>query len=161
MNNLEEKIYNSPVEEKVSNYRRSSLIDILIVLIFLLIIALLTSHVSEYLFFPFYFNVMVLILAVFRLTKLFTSDHITQFIRDIFFDLEIQRIDNEDMVKRKFPKNGIKRKIAKLFDCPWCISVWIALISVFLWLNYPNTIFFFLIMALSGLGTVLFLLVKK
>ncbi len=158
---MEDKIYNSPAEEKVSNYRNSNLLDIFIILVFLLVIIFLTPYISEILLFPLCVNVIVLIFAIFRLTKLVTADHITQFFRDAFFDVEIQKIDKQELVKRRFPIGGFKKKIAKLLDCPWCTSVWVSLVSVFVWFKYPETQFFFLVMALSGLGTILFLLMKK
>ncbi len=161
MINAEDKIYNSLAEEKFSNYRNSNLLDIFIILFFLIIIIFLTPRISGLLTFPLFIDILVLIFAVFRLTKLVTSDHITQFWRDVFFDLEIKKINGEDLVKRKFPKGGLKLKIAKLLDCPWCTSIWIATISLFVWVNYPNVKFFFAVIALSGIGTLLFLLMKK
>ncbi len=73
-------------------------------------------------------EIIILWLATFRLTRLFVYDQITNFIREPL----------------KSYKNWLWKSLSELLNCPWCTSVWSALIiyyiykidTMFLWLIY-------------------------
>src|SRR3989344_4234405 len=70
------------------------------------------------------FDTVLIIFAVFRVTRLFVYDRITLFIRDIF--LRSRVIKDEQgmaMVERTSYMTGPFRTIHERLDCPWCIGV--------------------------------------
>ena len=75
------------------------------------------------------FDFLLVVLAVFRLVRLFTYDKITQFARDWF--LKKEYVDGV-WVKEKH-KKGWKLTISDLLDCPWCTGVWLSLPITFLY----------------------------
>jgi hypothetical protein len=100
------------------------------------------------------FDALLLALATFRLTRLFVYDHITQWIRDLFLQV---RVTNGSIVREK-PERGVRRTIATLLDCPWCLGMWAAYVLTYLYFLTPHTWFFVLVLAIAGLGTLLQLL---
>ena len=62
------------------------------------------------------------LLAVYRLTKLIMDDRITMEFRDWYWS--------------KFPANT---KMGFLLTCPWCISIWSALVVFSARKLFPNT----------------------
>lgn len=99
------------------------------------------------------FDVTLLALATFRLTRLFVYDSITQFVRDLFLVVQPGVPDGE-LVREK-PMHGPRRTLATLLGCPWCFSAWPALLLTWLYFYTPHAWFFILVIALSGLGAVL------
>lgn len=85
-----------------------------------------------------FLNFLILGLAVFRLTRLFVFDHITEDIRNYFGKFE----------------NGAGKTISVLLNCPWCTGIWMALITVFSFYFFPPFSWYaILVIALSGFGT--------
>jgi hypothetical protein len=109
-----------------------------------------------------FFNLFILSLASFRLTRLFVFDKITEFIRAPFFD-EIQE-ENEDGEVEVFylpKKNGMKRFFGELLSCYWCTGIWTAALIVGLFYLYP--VFatpVILILAVAGLAAIVELIVQ-
>jgi hypothetical protein len=106
-------------------------------------------------------QIAVLVLAVFRLTQLVTTDNVMQWVRDLVFDVDVQQIDPEVVIERKIPTKGLRRQAAILLDCPWCISMWLALATLFVWFRWVPSHIFFYILALSGIAASLEVLIKK
>lgn len=101
------------------------------------------------------FDVVLIIFAVFRLTRLFVYDKIVEFVRDWFLKVEEEYRDGSIVaVRRKFDR-GVRRAVSDLFDCPWCISVWMALALVFLYFFSPVFWYVILLLAISGAASFL------
>lgn len=78
---------------------------------------------------------VVLALATFRLTRLFVSDHIMQWLRDMFFVIteESNPETGTMMLVRTKPARGLRRLMADLLGCSWCVGVWMAFLVVVLY----------------------------
>ena len=83
-----------------------------------------------------WFELVVLALAVFRLTYLVVYDSIMDFFRDLFKDSE-----------------GLKASMHELVTCPWCTGVWMALLVLFFFFLHPASFYFILIAAVAGSAT--------
>ncbi|MDP3958218.1 MAG: DUF1360 domain-containing protein, partial [bacterium] len=108
----------------------------------------------------------LIVLAIFRLIRLFSYDKITQFLRDFLYDFEELPAGRaigaggpgdrgEGVRVKQKPLRGIRRTILELLDCPWCTGVWIALFVVFFYFYTPYFWFPLLILAVSGVATFL------
>ena len=106
------------------------------------------------------FDFFILILASFRLTRLFVYDSIAQFVRDVFIDKSStwDSKKEQNIVSRNKPKKGIKRKFYELFACPWCFGVWITFVVVFFYFVTPVAWFILLALAIAGVSTLIQLL---
>ncbi|MEX0651960.1 MAG: DUF1360 domain-containing protein [Candidatus Paceibacterota bacterium] len=102
------------------------------------------------------FDFVLIILAVFRLSRLFVYDKITQFIRDWFLRKEVFVGDaGEVTVIRQDFASGPLRTIHDLLSCPWCFGVWSGLVVTFAYFMTPLAWFPILVLAVSGVGTFL------
>lgn len=77
---------------------------------------------------------IVLILATFRLIRLFTYDIVTHYLRKYFSQFE----------------SGPGKTTYQLLNCPWCVGIWAALAVYFLYFISPYTWYLLLILAISG-----------
>jgi hypothetical protein len=94
------------------------------------------------------FEFILLSLAIFRLTRLFVYDGITQFLRDQFLI-----VTGETREKYAY---GFKRCSSDVLSCPWCFSIWGGSILLFLYFLFPGVMFFVvLLLALSAVATFL------
>ncbi len=92
------------------------------------------------------FHFIVLSFAVHRLTRLFVYDIVTEFIRDYF--------------KKRMNESGFARNMAQLLGCPWCTSMWFALLVFFLYFLHPVFWFLIFILALAGVASYLQLIIS-
>lgn len=92
---------------------------------------------------------VLMILATWRLVRLFTYDTATRFLREQFLDF-VKVGDGYELVK---PERGPRRTLADLFSCPSCISIWMASLVVFFYLLTPYTIVPVIILSVSVLAT--------
>lgn len=100
---------------------------------------------------------VLLALASWRLTRLFTDDTITAFIREQFYDRKkVGR--NVTLAK---PKTGPRRVLADLFACPWCMSVWTASVLVFVYLLTDWMQYVVLILAFSAVAAFMQLVSRR
>lgn len=76
---------------------------------------------------------ILMILATWRLVRLFVYDVVTKFIREQFWDLE-KTTKGYELVK---PKSGVRRTLADLTGCPSCVSMWAGSVVVFFYLLTP------------------------
>lgn len=94
---------------------------------------------------------ILMMLATWRLVRLFVYDTVTKFIREQFWDLEKVGRKHE-LVK---PKEGPRRTLADLFGCPSCVSVWVGTIVVFFYMLTPYAFVPILLLAVSAVATFL------
>ncbi len=97
------------------------------------------------------FELVILSLATFRLTRLFVYDRITAFFREQFYVVKKTRTG---AVLEK-PKGGIRRTLADLVSCPWCFGLWSGSTVVFFYFLTPYAWYPILMLAVSSLGTFL------
>lgn len=83
------------------------------------------------------FDFFLIVLATFRLIRLFVYDKITQFFRDWFIDAE----------------RGPRKTIYGLLTCPWCLGIWAAMVITFFYFLSPVAWLFILVLAVSGLAS--------
>lgn len=102
------------------------------------------------------YDIALITLASFRMTRLFVYDAMTKFIREQFLDAEVSaRGGKVSLVK---PKTGPRRTLADLFSCPWCFGVWSASTIAFFYLLTPVAHFPTLVLAVAGVATFIQLL---
>jgi hypothetical protein len=78
---------------------------------------------------------VIMLLASWRLTRLFVYDNITRFVREQFLDVV---------------KAGPRRLLADLFACPWCMSIWTSALVVFLYVLTEYAVFPLVLLGLSA-----------
>lgn len=81
---------------------------------------------------------VLMALAIFRLTRLVSYDHITDFIRE--------------WCKAHDPESFFGT-IGKLLACPWCTGLWFAFFVPFFFFFTPFAWFVILVLALGALGS--------
>ena len=89
---------------------------------------------------------VIMLLASWRLTRLFVYDNITRFVREQFMDV----VKVGRGFRLELPKSGPRRLLAELFTCPWCTSVWTSAIVVFLYVLTPYAVFPLAVLGLSA-----------
>lgn len=80
----------------------------------------------------------LLSLAVFRLTRLFTYDAITQFIRDWFAGARPETF---------------RGTLSLLLNCPWCTGLWFGFFVMFFYFLTPYAWPVFLMLAIAAVGS--------
>lgn len=101
------------------------------------------------------FDLALIILATFRLTRLFVYDKITHFLRDMFQHGEETYTQEGITYYEKTPRTGGALRTAyELLICPWCFSIWAGLFVTYAY--FLRTQLFWLpilILAVSGVAT--------
>jgi hypothetical protein len=103
------------------------------------------------------YELVILILATFRLIRLFTYDQVMRVVRDMFLDHR-EFIDPETgmvMIERSKPTQGPKRALSDLFGCPWCMGMWVSFFVIVFYFAFPESRFLVLILALAGAASAL------
>lgn len=85
-------------------------------------------------------DVLLMSLAVWRLTRLFVYDAITKFIRDWFVGA---------------PSETLRGSLFTLLTCPWCAGLWFGATVVFFYFLTPYAWPVVLILAISAIGSFL------
>lgn len=88
---------------------------------------------------------ILMILATWRLVRLFVYDTVSKFLREQFWDIK-EDAGGYELVK---PKKGLRRTLADLFSCPACVSVWAGLVVVFFYLLTPYAVIPALVLSIS------------
>lgn len=97
------------------------------------------------------FDLAIITLASFRMTRLFVYDAMTKLIREQFLDAEVAaRTGKVTLVK---PKVGPRRTLSDLFSCPWYFGIWAASTVTFFYLLTPLAYFPTLVLAVAGVAT--------
>jgi hypothetical protein len=97
------------------------------------------------------FDLTLVALATFRLTRLVVYDKITAFFREQFYDVKVVK---GGMMLEK-PHSGPRRTLADLTSCPWCISVWMSAMTFFFYALTEYAYYPTLFIAISGVATLL------
>lgn len=100
------------------------------------------------------FDMALMILASWRLTRLFVYDAIMKWFREQFWDASREK---GGATLRK-PKGGPRRTVADLLSCPWCFGIWAAATVTFFYLLTPLAFYPVLLLAVSAVATYLQLL---
>ena len=100
------------------------------------------------------FDFILIILAAFRITRLFVYDKITRFVRD-FFTVSEEKYTEEGVTyfEKKEPMQGPKRTAYDLLTCPWCFSVWASVVLVFFYFVTPISWIVICMLAISGVAS--------
>lgn len=102
------------------------------------------------------FDLSLITLATFRLTRLFVYDKITRFLRDAFFHSnEVYTEQGVTYFSKKERTHGPLRTIYELLTCPWCFSIWAAIVVIFFYFLTPLAWLPILVLAVSGLASFL------
>jgi uncharacterized integral membrane protein len=145
-------------EERTKNNQNkwSVVFSILYVLIFVLGVMVLKEVNGELPTSISIFDLILIILASFRLTRLFVYDHIMQFFRDWFLDKEYYKDERGACQVRRFPPIvGPRRTVNDLLGCPWCFGMWAGLLVPFFYFLTPIAWFFILVLAVSGVASLI------
>lgn len=131
-------------EQGVKNFIASVLFGLMLMLaMYLLYIGPgIPTAISE-------FEFVLLALAVFRVVRFFAYDKITEWLRDIFYDVRVQ---GEEVIRTK-PSRGVRRTIIDLLLCPWCLGVWASLFITFFYFYTPFAWFPIIMLAIAGVGS--------
>ncbi len=102
-----------------------------------------------------WFDFVIIVLAVFRLTRLFVYDGIMAYLRSCVLIKEMGATDMSDQatVVYTYPKVGLRKILADLLACPWCVGMWLSALVIILFYAVPVSKFFILILAVAGLST--------
>lgn len=105
------------------------------------------------------FDLVLIVLATFRLIRLFVYDKITRFIRDLFVEhKEVYSDQGVTYVERIEYARGPRRTASDLLACPWCFGVWSGLMVTFFYFLTPLAWYPILVLAISSVATLLQLL---
>lgn len=101
-------------------------------------------------------DLVIITLATFRLIRLTTYDAITVFLREAFLKKVVTKSKaGKITVTYEEEERGIKRAISILLNCPWCVGIWISLLVLFLYYAFPAFWFFFTVIAIAGVASLL------
>jgi membrane protein YdbS with pleckstrin-like domain len=102
------------------------------------------------------FDASLIVLAVFRLTRLTVYDSVMRFFRDFFVKKETkEHYDGDLIVTRSKYQDGFRRTISDLLSCPWCIGMWLSLIISFFFFLTPYAWFFVFVLAVAGFSSLI------
>ena len=102
------------------------------------------------------FDLSLIVLATFRLVRLFVYDKITRFLRDAFFHAsETYTEEGVTYFGKKERTRGPLRTIYELLTCPWCFSVWAATVVTFFYFLTPLAWLPILVLAVSGIASLI------
>jgi Protein of unknown function (DUF1360) len=108
-------------------------------------------------------ELIIIVLASFRLTRLLVYDQITQFIRTPFFN-EIEEVDESGQkeIYLVAKDKGIRGFFGQLLSCHWCTGVWSSIFLCSLFFIYHQiAVPILLVLAVAGLASIIEVLVQK
>lgn len=110
-----------------------------------------------------FFELIVLAIASFRLTRLIVYDKITEFIRSPFLDDVEEKNENGEIEIYSIPKkSGIRGFIGELISCYWCTGVWTSLILFIIYVQIPIiAIPIILVLAIAGIAALIETIVQQ
>ncbi len=86
------------------------------------------------------FDLLLICIATYRITRLMVYDRIFKLFRDI---------------SRSFQDNGFGASVRTILTCPWCAGVWISLFNVAVFYLVPFGQLFIYVMAIAGVSVFL------
>ncbi len=103
-----------------------------------------------------WFQLVILILASFRLTRLIVFDEITAFLRAPFFSVSYETTPSGQVIRNiDIHGKGWRYAAGLLLSCHWCVGVWSSIFLVSLYLLVPASLPFHLILAVAGAASFL------
>jgi hypothetical protein len=101
------------------------------------------------------FEFFIIVLAVFRLTRLFVYDGIMQYVRELCLIKEHVKdpILGKETISCRKPTVGIRKVLADLLACPWCVGVWLSAVVIILYTTVPASHLIIFILAVAGLAS--------
>lgn len=90
-------------------------------------------------------NIILMILATYRLTRILVFDKIFKLFRDFF---------------RNHQRLYLMYVIKEIITCPWCAGVWVALIIVAIYFLIPFGELFIILLSISGIASFIVILVN-
>jgi len=103
------------------------------------------------------FDIALITLATWRLTRLITLDHHTKWFREQFWD--IKKVGKGYTLEK--PKHGARRAFADMFDSPWRSSLLVAGLVVFFFQITTYTYYVLFLVAVSGVASLLQLVADR
>lgn len=97
-------------------------------------------------------DVILIILASFRVIRLVVYDKIMGFFREQFWD--VSYVNGDEVVLTK-PSRGPRRAVAELISCPWCFGLWAAAVTTFFYFLTPYTFYLVFFLAIAAVATLL------
>lgn len=97
------------------------------------------------------FDLAIIILASWRLTRFFSSDTTTKFFREQFYDLK----KTTRTITLEKPLVGPRRTILDVILSPWSLGIGMTALVTFCYLLSAYTLYILLLLALSGLVSLL------
>ncbi|EJL43051.1 DUF1360 domain-containing protein [Brevibacillus agri] len=101
-------------------------------------------------------DLVILVLASFRLTHLIVYDEITSFLRKPFFTV-VYEADASGQMNRQYRFKGgkVRRWIGELLSCHWCMGMWVAVLTVAVYAYVPAAYPILLLLAIAGAAAVI------
>jgi hypothetical protein len=99
------------------------------------------------------FDVILIILASFRITRLIVYDKVTRFFREWFVEKREVIIESKTYVEIIPYTSGFRATLHELLNCPWCIGMWAALITTFAYFAFDWSWFVILFLAIAGVAS--------
>ncbi len=130
----------SPKTEKIWNFLSSVLYIVLIV-----VVGYIFKQEGIRIEKMDFLTLLILMLATYRLTRIIVYDKVMKIFRDLIKSIE---------------GTGIGNSMRTIVTCPWCAGVWVALFVVVVFFLIPFGEIFIYIMAISGVGTFVQLVVN-
>ncbi|MBA3788817.1 DUF1360 domain-containing protein [Patescibacteria group bacterium] len=100
-----------------------------------------------------FFDVLLLILASFRITRLVVYDKVTRFFREWFVQKKEVSREGKSWVEIIPYTHGLRGTLHELVNCPWCIGMWSALIVTFSYFEFTWSWFIILFLAVAGVSS--------
>src|SRR3989344_5455892 len=102
------------------------------------------------------FDTVLIIFAIFRVTRLLVYDKITRWFREWFvFKRTLVGQDGSLWVEILPFGRGLRHTIHELLQCPWCIGVWAALVVTFVYFMFPWAWYLIFMLAVAGAGSLI------
>ena len=96
-------------------------------------------------------DLVILVLASFRLTRLIVFDEITSFIRTPFLTVTYQENKAGQLVESiEFKGKGLCYWFGVLLSCHWCVGIWSSLGIVLFYFYFPSLNLILVILAIAG-----------
>lgn len=99
------------------------------------------------------FQLVVLVLAAFRITHLLVFDEIAKFLRDPFIAVKTETLQDGTQSLVAEPRGtGLRRFVGRVLVCYWCAGIWVSGFLVAGLFLFPVPVFraFVLLMAIAG-----------
>lgn len=101
-------------------------------------------------------DLLILVLASFRITHLIVFDEIASFVRQPFISVSYEPDRTGQLVRNvQYKGTGLRRWIGTLLSCHWCVGFWVAAGIVALYSFLPEFHPFLLIFAIAGAAAVI------